>query len=133
MKNNKSGLTLVELIVSFVIVGVAVIYFYKTVEVVNGLYIDSRKETSYVVRKNYVARLLHEKAGNISRNNSADGMLSLDGYNIPVKGLTDFECKLYGNGGTIYTKFDLDNDSNTKTIICSYTLDGKTTKLTFSK
>lgn len=61
MKKNNKGVTLVELVVSFVLVSVAVIYFYQTLYTVKKLYTKSRNETNKFVEINYTFRLLDEK------------------------------------------------------------------------
>lgn len=56
-KLNKKGVTLVELIVSFMLVAVAIIYFYQTLYTVKKLYTESQKETNEFVEINYAYRL----------------------------------------------------------------------------
>ena len=50
-KINNKGVTLVELIVSFALVGVAIIYFFQTLYTVKKVYADARLETNYYIRK----------------------------------------------------------------------------------
>lgn len=57
-KMNNKGVTLVELIVSFAIVGVAVVYFYQTVSTVSKLYKTSKDDTNEYVNATYVLRLM---------------------------------------------------------------------------
>ncbi len=57
-KLNKKGVTLVELIVSFAIVGVAIIYFFQTLYTVKTIYTTSEEETKEYVVKNYGLRLV---------------------------------------------------------------------------
>ena len=52
-KLNNKGVTLVELIVSFAIVGVAIIYFFQTLSTVKKIYSDARNETDFYVKKDY--------------------------------------------------------------------------------
>ncbi len=56
-KLNNRGVTLVELIVSFALVGVAIIYFFQTLNTVNKLYKLSKDETNDYIRKNYTLKL----------------------------------------------------------------------------
>lgn len=56
-KLNNRGVTLVELIVSFALVGVAIISFFQTLNTVNELYKKSKDETNDYVRKNYTFKL----------------------------------------------------------------------------
>lgn len=57
-KLNNKGVTLVELIVSFALVSVAIIYFYQTLFTVKKLYTKSQKETQAFVDKTYALRIL---------------------------------------------------------------------------
>lgn len=59
-KINNKGVTLVELIVSFALVSVAIIYFYQTLYTVNKLYNKSRTETNEYVEKTYVSKIISE-------------------------------------------------------------------------
>lgn len=56
-KLNNKGVTLVELIVSFALVAVAVVYFFQTLYTVKSLYSKSTTETSEFVIKDYGLRL----------------------------------------------------------------------------
>ncbi len=57
-KLNKKGVTLIELIVSFALVSVAVGYFYQTLFTVKKLYSKSQKETQEFVDKTYALRIV---------------------------------------------------------------------------
>lgn len=57
-KINDKGVTLIELIVSFAIVGVAIIYFFQTLYTVKKVYATARDETNEFVAKDYALRLL---------------------------------------------------------------------------
>lgn len=56
-KLNNKGVTLVELIVSFALVGVAIIYFFQTLYTVKKVYADARFETNNYIRKDYTLRI----------------------------------------------------------------------------
>lgn len=56
-KLNNKGVTLVELIVSFAIVGVAIIYFFQTLYTVKTIYTTASNETNEFVIKDYGLRL----------------------------------------------------------------------------
>ena len=56
-KFNNKGVTLIELIVSFMLVAVAIIYFYQTLYTVKKLYTESQKETNEFVKFNYAFRI----------------------------------------------------------------------------
>lgn len=57
-KLNKKGVTLIELIVSFAIVSVALIYFYQTIVDLHRMYKNSNKATDEFVNKDYALRVL---------------------------------------------------------------------------
>ena len=57
-KINNKGVSLIELIVSFAIVGVAIIYFFQTLYMVKKVYTTARDETNKFVAKDYALRLL---------------------------------------------------------------------------
>lgn len=59
-KLSNKGITLIELIVSFALVGVAIIYFYQTLYTVKKLYSESQKETKEFVNVNYAYRIIDE-------------------------------------------------------------------------
>lgn len=67
MKNK--GITLVELIVSFALVGVSIIYFYRTLNTVSKIYKISRDETNNYIRKSYTLKLAK---ANIDKDIDAD-------------------------------------------------------------
>ena len=71
-KLNNKGITLIELIVSFAIVSVAILYFYQTIHTVTKLYSVSRKETNKYVEVNYVYRFLDQKVINSINSGSTD-------------------------------------------------------------
>lgn len=71
-KLNNKGVTLVELIVSFALVGVAIIYFFQTLYTVKKVYADARFETNDYIRKDYTLRIAKaniEKGESICNNN----------------------------------------------------------------
>ena len=68
-KLNKKGVTLIELIVSFALVSVAVGYFYQTLFTVKKLYSKSQKETQEFVDKTYALRIVDAC---IDKNNDYD-------------------------------------------------------------
>lgn len=57
-KLNKKGVTLIELIVSFTIVSIAMIYFYQTIVDLHRMYKNSNKATDEFVNKDYALRVL---------------------------------------------------------------------------
>lgn len=68
-KMNNKGVTLIELIVSFAIVAVAIIYFFQTLSTVKKVYTSARNETQTFVDKDYALRIVDayiEKYGDAS-------------------------------------------------------------------
>ena len=57
-KLNNKGVTLVELIVSFALVGVAIIYFFQTLYTVKKVYADARNKTNNYINRDYTLRIL---------------------------------------------------------------------------
>lgn len=56
-KINNKGVTLVELIVSFALVGVAIIYFFQTLYTVKKVYATARTETNEFINRDYAYRV----------------------------------------------------------------------------
>ncbi len=67
MKLNSKGITLVELIVSFAIVSVAIIYFFQTLTTVNKLYKTAREETNEYVKKTYALKIVDARLNKIDQ------------------------------------------------------------------
>lgn len=65
-KLNNKGVTLIELIVSFMLVSVAIIYFFQTLYTVKDVYSTARRETNEFVIKDYALRIIDA----YSRNNT---------------------------------------------------------------
>lgn len=110
MKLNSKGITLVELIVSFAIVSVAIIYFFQTLTTVNKLYKISREETNMFVKKTYALKLID------TRLNKQDDIIKKcviekDNNTVEI-------CNLKRGGFTIYfesykvEKVDEDENNN---------------------
>lgn len=78
-KLNNKGITLVELIVSFAIVAVAVIYFYQMLSSVTRMYSNSRKDLNHAAKVNYAFRLIDKayEIGNLDHvcNGILNGIL----------------------------------------------------------
>lgn len=95
MKIGNKGITLVELIVSFAIVGVAMLYFFQTLTTVSNLYETSKKETSEFIEEDYYLRILDAYLeGQIINKENTNG--SIDS-NIPVIGGKSFRKSWNGN------------------------------------
>lgn len=77
-KLNKKGVTLVELIVSFAIVGVAIIYFFQTLYTVKTIYQTAQEQTDRFVAKDYGLRIMDEYYNFMKDNNpTSDGGFSV--------------------------------------------------------
>ena len=59
-KINDKGVTLIELIVSFAIVGVAIIYFFQTLYTVKKVYATARDETNEFIDVSLCIKRLHK-------------------------------------------------------------------------
>lgn len=79
-KLNEKGLTLVELIVSFALVSVAMLYFYQTVSTVSKLYKRAKIQTNQFTESTYTLRLvkdycsIEENLNNCIEMNSANSL-----------------------------------------------------------
>ena len=94
MKIGNKGITLVELIVSFAIVGVAMLYFFQTLTTVSNLYETSKKETSEFIEEDYYLRILDAYLeGQIINKENTSGLIA---ETVPVIGKKSF--KKYWNG-----------------------------------
>lgn len=72
-KVNNKGITLIELIVSFALIGVSIIYFSQTLYTVKKVYATARDETNEFVAKDYALRLLDKYIDkNIDKNGTTD-------------------------------------------------------------
>lgn len=80
-KLNNKGLTLAELIVSFALVSVAMLYFYQTVSTVSKLYKKSKDETNNFAETTYLLRLVDAKLDDIKKTYH-----SKSGKNIDLTG-----------------------------------------------
>ena len=108
-KINNKGLTLIELIVSFAIVSVAIIYFYQTISTVSKLYATSRDDTNEYANSTYVLRLVDAYC-----NQSSNKFICGDDINKAKKFCKKLnnECNIT-DGGSV----DLNNYSYTKLLI----------------
>lgn len=103
-KINDKGVTLIELIVSFAIVGVAIIYFFQTLYTVKKVYATARNETNEFIDKDYTYRILDKYFDNNSLFNTNNICNDL---NLPCKSVTYIE---YNNRMSKYKIQWTDND-----------------------
>lgn len=74
-KLSNKGITLIELIVSFTLVAIAIIYFYQTLYTVKKLYSESQNETKEFVDVNYAYRIIDELNKNNLTSNDLCGKI----------------------------------------------------------
>lgn len=79
-KLNNKGITLIELIVSFVLVAIAIIYFYQTLYTVKKLYSESQKDTKNFVDVNYAYRIINELNKNCNSENCSNLCERINNY-----------------------------------------------------
>lgn len=112
-KLNKKGVTLIELIVSFAIVSVAMIYFYQTIVDLHRMYRNSNKATDEFVNKDYALRVLDAWATK-SDNNLSD-LLSTASSPVKICYMYNMACDdnetKYENDGE-FKKITLIDSSN---------------------
>lgn len=111
-KLNKKGVTLIELIVSFAIVSVALIYFYQTIVDLHRMYKNSNKATDEFVNKDYALRVLDAY---IKKN----GVTSLSTCNVCSDYLLGYcdTAKVTNDG--VFSKVEL-KDSHSTILATSY-------------
>ena len=97
IKINNKGITLVELIVSFAIVGVAMLYFFQTLTTVSKLYETSKKETKEFIEEDYYLRILdaYLDTQKIDKENK------LGSNNVNINGIGDIEYAKSWNGNIV--------------------------------
>ena len=93
-KLNNKGLTLAELIVSFALVSVAMLYFYQTVSTVSKLYKNSKKETNDFAETTYLLRLVDAKLDDLKQQ---PDYRSVSGKNINLTTAAREELKKFCN------------------------------------
>lgn len=89
-KINDKGVTLIELIVSFAIVGVAIIYFFQTLYTVKKVYATARNETNKFVDKDYTYRIL-DKYFDSNSLFDTNNINICNKLNLPCKSVTYIE------------------------------------------
>ena len=108
-KLNKKGMTIAELVVSFLLVGVAVVYFYNTVDTVYKVYSETRKDTKEFVEKDYAMRIIAAARKNSKTISYSDDLkkYGVDGATAEsfktCSGDTNFDCYKLGSS-TLYFK-----------------------------
>lgn len=104
-KNNNSGVTLIELIVSFTIVGIAIIYFFQTLYTVKKIYNTSKKETNNFVNKNYTLRIIDSF---FNKNNYLDDLVC-ENYDLQCESISDetyyYEIYMKDGSSIVFYKY----------------------------
>ena len=126
-KLNNKGMTLVELIVSFLIVSVAMLYFFQTLRTVQNIYKKAREETQKFIDIDYAFRIVDAKYQQLINNGET---LDANFFNdiesiINLEDDSSFEiCKVKGTDGVIALSFNFYIVNNTKSshsILYEYT------------
>lgn len=104
-KLNNKGITLVELIVSFVIVAVAVIYFYQMLTSVTKMYANAREDINHSAKVNYAFRLLDEAYSQDKLEETCSGVLS---------DVVNCDGTVYSKGKFDIIKFSVEKDEKEK-------------------
>ncbi len=108
-KLNNKGVTLAELIVSFALVSVSVIYFYQTIYTVKKLYKESSNRTSFLVKESYSYRIIDEIVKGKNDCNSIkagiNNYFSKDDF-LDIKA-EDISCKI-NNNDISYVEFKIE-------------------------
>lgn len=112
-KLNKKGVTLIELIVSFAIVSIAMIYFYQTIVDLHRMYKNSNKATDEFVNKDYALRVLD--AWTAKSDNNLSDLLSTASSPVKICDMYNMACDdrktEYKNDGE-FKKITLKDSSN---------------------
>lgn len=120
-KLNKKGVTLIELIVSFAIVSIAMIYFYQTIVDLHRMYKNSNKATDEFVNKDYALRVLDAWATK-SDNNLSD-LLSTASAQVTICDMYNMACDdsktKYENDGE-FKKITLINNNEELAVYYKY-------------
>ena len=127
-KLNNNGLTLAELIVSFALVSVAMLYFYQTVSTVSKLYKKSKDETNLFSESTYTLRLLNSYCNknrtDCNNTNKINEFLKKIKSELEAKSVNEFTIN-----GKIYNKITLDYKDEDRV----YTLYAKRADVAVSK
>lgn len=115
-KLNKKGVTLIELIVSFAIVSVALIYFYQTIVDLHRMYKNSNKATDEFVNKDYALRVLDAY---IKKN----GVTSLSTCNVCSDYLLGYCDTANVTNEGVFSKVELKKDTDVLATSYYYTED----------
>ena len=110
-KLNSKGVTLAELIVSFALVSVSVIYFYQTIYTVRKLYKESSNRTSFLVEESYSYRIIDEIAK--ARNNCVVIKDEIKNYSSKDEFFKAKEIVCNINDDLSYVKFKIENKDET--------------------
>ena len=117
MKLNNKGLTLAELIVSFMLVSVAIVYFFQTLITVNKLYQTAREETNEFIEKDYYLRLVEAyfDGENVNKNND----LNYQSFGL-VAALSGLRYRKEWNGNILILKIRKNGNTKDYAILYKY-------------
>ena len=116
MKLNNKGLTLAELIVSFMLVSVAIVYFFQTLITVNKLYQTAREETNEFIEKDYYLRLVEAyfDGENVNENNDSNDQ------NFASAALSGLRYRKEWNGNILILKIRKNGNTKDYAILYKY-------------
>lgn len=115
-KLNKKGVTLIELIVSFAIVSIAMIYFYQTIVDLHRMYKNSNKATDEFVNKDYALRVLDAYI-------KEKGVTNLSAGNVCTNYLLGYCNKAEVTNDGVFSKVELKKDTDVLATSYYYTED----------
>lgn len=128
-KMNNKGVTLVELIVSFAIVGVAVVYFYQTVNTVSKLYKTSKDDTNDYANATYVLRLVDAKLDDLKKTYKSSSGKNINLTSDAKNNLSDFCTKIGASCSVSGPSTDVSDPKYHKYVITVTPNGGKSYKL----
>ena len=109
---NNKGITLIELIVSFILVGITAIYFMEVIVIIRKVYITTQKDTNKFVSKAYAIKVFDKCKDLYPTDNTkcTGAALGID-YNIGNGGNGTV---VYSNAGKQIKKYNFQQDGTTK-------------------
>ena len=120
-KMDNKGITLIELLVSFLLVTVASTYFYSTLDVVVKLYKESTLETQEYIDEDYAIRMAEAYLDNKGCNPDDDAARYTKGYKIST---CNVQKQIYDTNDPTkikYTIYNVELEKDSKIITFLYT------------
>lgn len=121
-KLNNKGMTLVELIVSFLIVSVAMLYFFQTLRTVQDIYKKANDETQKFIDVDYAYRIVDAKYKDLTNDGENLDDLNKDNIFDDIENIINIDVSTPTNtgicrvsDGIIALHFDFYNQDESKT------------------